>query len=103
MVFWGVRLAMAAFGMTWAAFLGRVGLFLAFPFGSTDSVIEWSGLWAFLGALCRYYASPLLGCLLFVGLGVFLRCMCRFSPWISFWWSYKKQKESLSQVTSLPY
>ena len=50
MVFWGVHLAMAAFGMTWATFLGRVGLFLAFPFGSTDSVVEWSGLWAFLGA-----------------------------------------------------
>ena len=50
MVFWEVRLAMAAFGMTWAEVFGRVGLFLAFPFGSTDSVVEWSCFLAFFGA-----------------------------------------------------
>lgn len=50
MVFWGVRLAMAGFGMTWAEVFGRGGSFVAFPFGSTVSVVEWSGLWAFLAA-----------------------------------------------------
>ena len=50
MVFWGVRLEVAAFGMTWAEVFGRFGFFLAFPFGSAGSVIEWSGLWVFLGA-----------------------------------------------------